>query len=93
MARGGLHPRHPARLQSQGAPVSTGVHHHLAGHTHTAEVAVSHGALCPLALAQGNISKPMPKRMVTRNASASTAAGWVDGSWDFFGAGAEGERV
>jgi hypothetical protein len=35
----------------------------------------------------------MPKRMVTRNASASTAAGWVDGSWDFFGAGAEGERV
>lgn len=47
--------------------------------THTAEVAVnkavSHGTLCPLALAQGNINKPVPSKMLTRNASASTAAG------------------
>ena len=56
--------------------------------TQTAEVAVnkaiSHGTLCPLALAQGNISKAIPNKMVTRNASASTAAGWA-GKWFLMG--------
>lgn len=46
--------------------------------------AVSHGALCPLALAEGNISKPVPNKIVSRNANASTAAGCV-GSWFFTG--------
>jgi hypothetical protein len=54
--------------------------------THTADVAVnkavSHGALWPLALAQGSISSAVPTPMVARKASASTAAGWV-GRWLF----------
>ncbi len=54
--------------------------------THTAEVAVNsavnHGALSPLALAQGSISSAVPSAMVARKASASTVAGWV-GRWFF----------
>ena len=51
--------------------------------------AVNQGALAPLALAQGSISSPVPSTMVARNASASTAAGWV-GRGFFMGAGWEG---
>jgi hypothetical protein len=66
--------------------------------TQTADVAmnsaVSQGAPSRLAVAQDSISSPVPSRIVPRNASAGTAAGWMESgaSWGGWVSGLRVER-